>query len=162
MLLWLKDLVALLLHQVHRWLDQGLPEPVLLFARETLYILLFSLLMPHPNRIAAPLLLKHAIVNIIVELRGSHGSVVIHVGLEVSRVLLLADLRVLDGLPCHSGVYLLSRLLLQLVSTAIARDVPLDVNLACMHLLVAVLDDFFPRNPKNLWLKLLAVVSTGA
>lgn len=118
--------------------------------------------MPHPNRIAAPLLLKHAIVNIIVELRGSHGSVIIHVGLKVSRVLLLAYLRVLDGFPGHCCVNLLSRLLLQLVTTSIARDIPLDVNLARMHLLVAVLDDFFPRDPKNFWLQLLAVVPTGA
>ena len=54
--------------------------------------------MPHPHRFAAPLLLQHAIVNIIIILRGFHGSVVIHVGLEVSRVLLLADLGLLDGL----------------------------------------------------------------
>jgi hypothetical protein len=118
--------------------------------------------MPHPYRISAPLLLKHAIVNIIVELRGSHGSVVIHVGLEVSGVLLLADLRVLDGLPGHHCANLLSRLLLQLVTTAIALDVPLNVDLACMQLLVAVLEGFFPRDPKNLWLQLLVVVPTGA
>ena len=55
--------------------------------------------MPHTHRFAAPLLLQHTIVNIIIILRGSHGSVIIHVGLEVSRVFLLANLRVLDGLP---------------------------------------------------------------
>ena len=118
--------------------------------------------MPHPYRFATPLLLIHTIVNIIVELRRSHGSVIIHVGLEVSRVLLLADLRVLDGLPGHSAANLLSRLLLQLITATIARDIPLDVDLARMHLLVAVFDDFFPSDPKNLWLQLLAVVPTGA
>ena len=55
--------------------------------------------MPHSYRFATPLLLIHAIVNIIVELRWPHGSIVIHVCLEVSWVLLLTDLRVLDGLP---------------------------------------------------------------
>ena len=119
--------------------------------------------MPHLYRFAAPLLLKHAIVNIIVKLRGPHGSVVIHVGLEVCRVILLADLRVLDGFPCHFGINLLARWLL-LVAAAIARDVPLDINLASMQLFVTVLHDFFPRDAKNLWLQLqlLAVVPAGA
>ncbi len=117
--------------------------------------------MPHAYRFAAPLLLKHAIVNIIVELRGPQGSVVIHVGLEVSRVLLLADLRVLDGLPGHCGVILLYRLLL-LITAAIARDESLDFCFSRMKLLVAVVQDFLPRDPKHLWLQLLAVVPTGA
>jgi hypothetical protein len=119
--------------------------------------------VPHPYRFATPLLLIHTIVNIIVKLRGSHGSVIIHVGLEVSRVLLLAELRVLDGLSGHCVVNMLPLWLL-FVAAAIARDVSLDVNLASMQLLVAVFNDFLARYPKYLWLELqlLAVVPAGA
>ena len=156
-LLYLKVLVALLLHKIHRLIDYRLPYPIIsiVLVHQTFQVLLLCLLMSDLLRSdhSTLLFLYNGVVKVIIELRRAHRRVIIHVRLEICRVLFFSHLRVLYGLSVDS------RGMLWLV-TAIAIILwvhnLLNPSLPNGYLFYAIVTicDFLPSEREDLWLEL--------